>query len=832
MRHYVILMIFLACLVHHDGRGSTTHDNPRHPNNSVQLKTPTLSLVWNKEAAGWRITGINVNNKQLQVPSGLYTILYLNYHPSGGRVDQDVEGQDHSFYPSDVKTLADGALEFSQQLSIGTVVAKWSTDKRFSSDILVELRVKADKDGYFSLATPTVAAVEPRDIAWGMVPGSWYGRELQLNPDLAVKYSQGLPATPVLSKENSTMTFAPTISTTNGITFAVVPNPGTGADPWPKDSADRQTNKLGVSTMNRHNEVTPTAYAPVLGREGSYLKKGQETTFKFRYTIQDSDWFQVFKHAVMNVYDFGSLLQIQQQKESLASRLERMQVFLRDEKRSKWRTWDHHGKVIGANGSKNADVGAMLLLANNGHDSTIQSRIPFVRNYKLVQQQTGDGFFQHAALGEYPFEDSFPVGEQFPFASEVGNWVEPIYTTYYTLMDMGNMLLFNPQDETLKDRVRLAGEKLISWQHEDGSWEVAYDRLTLKSPFPTLKDYRPTWYGLLIAHRILKDERYLEAAKKGADWLIENGVKKGYYLGVYGDSGNQWDFATAQCAQGFLDLYDISGDKRYLDAAIEASRVFATSIFTHPVASKKIKTVNGKQYEDWEINQTGLSVEHINGTASGAGPILISSYAGLFVRIYEQTGESLFLDMARAASRGRHAFNDEPSGQAIYYWTRVVNPKGGASEFPHHAYWQIGWITDYLLSEMRMRSEGKIEFPRGFMTPKVGPHVSYGFATGNVYGKKADILLSPGLLTSDNPYIEYLLAHDEEKKKLYIMLLNQSLAPQQATLGIDLANLSVKNKRISKVELLGQPADITRTGNQVKFDLPEWGVNVVEVSYR
>ena len=83
---------------------------------------------------------------------------------------------------------------------------------------------------------------------------------------------------------------------------------------------------------------------------------------------------------------------------------------------------------------------------------------------------------------------------------------------------------------------------------------------------------------------------------------------------------------------------------------------------------------------------------------------------------------------------GRDAFVNEETGVASYYWNRFDH---GAGLFPHHAWWQIGWIYDYLLAEAELRSNGKISFPRGFMTPKVGTHRTAGFASGIVDGKKA-----------------------------------------------------------------------------------------------
>ncbi len=36
---------------------------------------------------------------------------------------------------------------------------------------------------------------------------------------------------------------------------------------------------------------------------------------------------------------------------------------------------------------------------------------------------------------------------------------------------------------------------------------------------------------------------------------------------------------------------------------------------------------------------------------------------------------------------------------------------------------------------------GNITFPQGFITPKVGPHTTYGFAPGTIYGQPAGLLL-------------------------------------------------------------------------------------------
>ena len=61
-------------------------------------------------------------------------------------------------------------------------------------------------------------------------------------------------------------------------------------------------------------------------------------------------------------------------------------------------------------------------------------------------------------------------------------------------------------------------------------------------------------------------------------------------------------------------------------------------------------------------------------------------------------------------------------------------------------------------------------FPRGFVTPKVGPHESYGFAPGRIYGEEARLVSQEGLVTCDNPNVEYIIAKND--KKTFVVLLN------------------------------------------------------------
>ena len=828
LRYPVIAAACLFFCIDMDSPAESPPSGATGSDSTIRLASPVLSLEWARSDDGWLLHQIDVAGTPLEKPQGYTNVLFSRGKPPGGEVMRDGAGTNSTFFFSHAEQLSDTAIRFQHSLPVADIESVWEIDAAHPTDIRVTMRLTAKSDGFYSIASPTLAALDRDGLEWGMIPGNWYGREMETNIQHATRYSQGIPALPYLANERNSGTLSPMITLKNGLTIAVIPEPGTSADPWKHDAKSRSDMRVGMSLVNRHKQLTPVLYSPILGEKGSELGSGDTIRFQFRYSIQAADWFSVFNHAASNIYQLPSILDIQENRYSLSERVDRMLYFLGDDERTHWNTWEVFGYEVGAisakvgqvGRAKHADPGTMTMIARSAADSVMEQRLPYMRNFKLAQQQTGPGFFHGAALGEYADAEGF--------YSEVGNWIEPLFTTYYTMIDMGNMLLFDPDDAKLRERLRLGAKALLNWQHEDGSWDVAYDVFSHELTFPDLIDYRPTWYGLLIAHRIFGDAEYLEAAIKGADWQLANGVDQGRFLGVCGDTRNVWDFATAQTAQAYMELHEITGDERYREAGIESARIYTTSIFTHPIANDSIKKVNGQEFRDWEISQVGLGVEHIRGTAAGRGPILLTSHAGLFVRMYEETGEQIFLTMARASARGRQAFVGDEIGVSIYYWDSLPHVERDTDRFPWHAFWQIGWITDYLLAEAHLRSNGRIEFPAGFMTPKVGPHRTFGFAPGEVFGHEADLVFRQGMLACDNGDMEFITALSPDHGTLYLLAMNQSPNEGSGTLTIDFSKLAPDLRWTGQEVLQGTAAPgVDHEEGSMSLTIPAWGVHVI-----
>lgn len=841
----------------------------------LSLENESISLQWQYTRDGYKLSSVSLDNGSnslnFKKTSGLYTILYssgsldsvkypadlpkdaLQFPPEEGYslidkawqrrlhpVEMNVAGDAYHFFPDQALREKNG-LRFLQDTEGFSVESDWSLHPEYQHDVLVTLTVTAKKAGYYSIASPTLHAASPDELAWGTIPGHFQGNELQPNFVLGYGYGQGIPDRPVLTRERTAGTLTSLISLDNGATIAVIPEPGTGRKAWRKNKNTHTEWRLGLSLMNRQGELSPTAYHPVLGEKDSYLKAGESRTFQFRYSIQAQEWYDVYKHAVYNVYHFKDILDVKQTGFSLTNRLLAMLDYVVDDSTSMWNVHEYQGKSIGAqsylgavvgsdkDAMKNSDYGAMWMLAELTGDTVLRTtRLPYARNFKLVQSQGEEGFFQGAAIGQYYLQKSRR------FTEEWGDYVEPIALTYYTMLDIGNILLYESNDHELRERLRLGAERLLHWQKEDGSWEVAYDRETEAPRFADLTDLRPTFYGLLVAYRILGEQKYLDAACKGADWFLKHAVEKGHFLGVCGDFRFVPDFATGQSAQALLDLYDLTDKQEYLDAAVQSARIYTGSIYTHAMPEGDKIMVKDQEMDDWQLTQVGFSFEHGStlGSATRNGPIFLASHAGMFVRLFSLTQDSLFLDMARAGSWAQDAFMEPETKVASYYWKEL---NGGALRFPHHAWWQIGWIADYLLAEMEMRSGGAISFPRGFITPKVGPHQPYGFADGKVFGKTAKLWLPKNLLQADNPMVDYIGAVDAATKDLYVILANNSNGEQltrvQLTPNDVISEQHIQTNKLTVLDENGLVLHSAPAKDLLDIAVPKHGLRILKISY-
>jgi hypothetical protein len=117
------------------------------------------------------------------------------------------------------------------------------------------------------------------------------------------------------------------------------------------------------------------------------------------------------------------------------------------------------------------------------------------------------------------------------------------------------------------------------------------------------------------------------------------------------------------------------------------------------------------------------------------------------------------------------------------------------------------------------------------MTPKVGPHVSYGFAAGSLFGEKASLVMPGGLIRGDNPAMEVMTALSGKGDVLYVIILNQSPEEQGGAFTLDLGKLAGGSKLHWTGErvLQGKMPEVQRAAGKLSCRLPGWGIEVVGI---
>lgn len=157
---------------------------------------------------------------------------------------------------------------------------------------------------------------------------------------------------------------------------------------------------------------------------------------------------------------------------------------------------------------------------------------------------------------------------------------------------------------------------------------------------------------------LLKDDKVLDAANKGADAILSEAIKDprgGYAWTSYAHPGQtrvpNFECGTAGVGYLFTVAYDQSGDERYLNAAKEAAKHL-----------KAIAVPQGDGFLiPWHDNPDEETIFYVSTCHGPAGT------SRLFYQLYKITNEQAYLDDIRGLYKGlRHI--GVPERQSKGYW--------------------------------------------------------------------------------------------------------------------------------------------------------------------
>ncbi len=602
---------------------------------------------------------------------------------------------------------------------------------------------------------------------------------------------------------------------------------------FPLDWGGVDYSPMGFSLTNHAGMVEPTAFSPVLGMADSEMAAGQTVTRKFVVGLTAEPWNEIVEHVAREVYAVGDYRR--QADKSLTETMFSIIDLMNDDDNGGWDYsmrgfYDIEGKPTKAPTVVHSAPLAIIAAAINAADEEmyLKRALPTIeyslsrKGYRWSTRTTDDGYNKDLETLRFS-----PFGSQFA-------------TTYFEGLDR----LLGGRNPWIRD-IALP----------DGDIRAARGYAT-----PIL-----SWTQALAAYKMTADPKWLRQAESVAQrdakmHIFTNSPKPQRYQAFYNSTiyAPWWDF---------VDLYEVTGDKQYLEAARYGAAHTIAGIRAWPAVRDSVQTIhpggvyNGNtamwwkgseqfrlgfprvegdapehDVEQWRVSPVGLGFEQpstyfLRQKGKLTRPVFMSSWAPSFLRLNQYTGLDIFDTYARNAVIGR--FTNYPGYYATGYTDITM-----AEDFPykgpdvssiyyHHIPPHLAFTADYLVSEAVQRSGGRVSFPYGKQEGFVWfSNRVFGGAPGVVCDdKNVRLWLKKGLLSSGNPEVNYLTAVSD--RQLWVLLCNES--QREAATVIELGAETAALVDAAGAGINGKSSRLETGDGTLKVTLPAKGFAAVAI---
>ncbi|NQU43726.1 hypothetical protein HQ520_10610, partial [bacterium] len=658
--------------------------------------------------------------------------------------------------PREARKIDDGNVEMIYESPDGLrAVAHWTLEKG-RWDAGFGLTLTPEKSGHYSVVYSPFKEWAREEIDFVQLPPVY---QFQRIPEYARLVTSSL--TP---HAMSLIQVAPDEMDNQDVCLAVSAEPKALPFRWPK----ARNPICGFTLLNQAANVQPTIFMPILGLEGSEWQADQPQRVTWRVLTYPGRWneaLEYYSDTVMGVKDYRSPIY-----GSLTDAALNMMDLMLDPVAS---GWDDELKgfynIEGVGSVTQASPLAMVSAAMLRRD---------------------DEIFAKRALPSIEFTLT-RVGAHFglPDARWTTDTLHVPSTFYGTSYWQGLHMLLKGLNPWIADMAFENGDIRHSQDYNESS----------------------QWSELLAAWKLRPSDELMQKIIAGADAFIEESFNtrhtepldpiKFYNISFY---PYWWDL---------IDLYEMTGDRKYLDAAEEGAFHTVAGQWSQPVVpdgdievhpDDQVKGETGILWKNrdrqrlgfprqpgdtpskiipaWQVAQVGLGLEQPTTyfwvtREDAMRHILMSIWAPHLLRVYQHTGREIFRTYARNSAVGR--FTNYPG----YYMTvfsdlymRPEYPSEGpdiSGIYYHHIPVQLGWTLDYLLEQVFLRSNNHIQFPwvwqknYAYFVSRV-----YGAEPGTIYNQKdAELWLDRRLVKIDNPNIDWLAARSPDR--FFLILMSQ-----------------------------------------------------------
>lgn len=366
-----------------------------------------------------------------------------------------------------------------------------------------------------------------------------------------------------------------------------------------------------------------------------------------------------------------------------------------------------------------------------------------------------------------------------------------------------------------------------------------------------------SWPNLTEMSLATGEPRYLAAARAGADRFLREHAEtpatdfSAPALFFWVGWAPKW--------QNLLQLYEATGERRYLEAARQGARRFAMFCWMGPRVPEADVVVNrgsnapvywylqGKGHTPmhapeervpaWRLSEIGLTPES-SGTMSGHRGIFMAHHAPWMLRIAALTGDTFLHDVARSAVIGRYrnfpGYHINTARTTIYeqadYPLRPFKELSVNSFHYNHIWPHMSLVLDYLVTDFFARSRGAIDFPSRYIEGYAYLQSKfYGDRPGKFFGRDDAVLWLPRRLLKTAGTVELNHLAARGRRGLYLAFANQS--PEAVTTEITLnpeviPPVAGQTYRVKSMSGVGET---TMRDGRLTLTVPPMGLTAVEI---
>ena len=542
---------------------------------------------------------------------------------------------------------------------------------------------------------------------------------------------------------------------------------------------ERDNNRFGVLTKDDEGNFRPMLTAPVMGSVDSHMKAEDIYDFNFYLFSMNEQPIDTYESIARNIYQFkdyrsNDICNLNHTIDNINNYiLSKYSCFIDSLKGCSYST-DVLGSV---NNSTSLNPISIALLSDNME--MIKKRALPILEYMLSRQRS-----------------LFCLDKQM----KIQNPTRALGGPCATLNEMLGLQYFSSVKHSL---------------YEQKVEQQAYRKTTI------------SWSNYIDSYKATGKAEYLKKAIAGADTYLNEILptqstsleKKGFWPSYNPDF------------KSLLNLYEITGEQRFLEAARIGARLYAMYIWMCPVIPNQKVLVNKggvaphywylkakgfpqmpatERYVDaWRLSEMGLLSES-SMTSIGHRAVFTAHHAPYMYKIAHYTGDEFLRDIARSAVAGR--YRNFPGYHINTERTDVYEQK----DYPLHEWKELSvnslhynhplpmlsMLYDYLITDFWHKTDEAVSFP-SFHTEAHAYLQSelYGKEAGNFYDYNHVSLWMPQhVLSGVDNELNYLMGIDG--KNLYVSFSNQSKEKVLSTVTFDDKRVLLDPNREYEVEVI------------------------------